>query len=106
MSDSVIHSDPEIMSGWPVFVGTRVPIQNLFDYLASGEQVEEFLDDFPSVSREQMLAALKEAQELMEAHAYSAGRMHSEEDQEPNDRAERVDDSRNGVERQTERGVA
>lgn len=56
---SVIHSDPEIMSGTPVFVGTRVPLQNLIDYLAAGDSLEEFLDAFPSVTREQAAAALE-----------------------------------------------
>ena len=55
---SVIHSDPEIMSGAPVFVGTRVPLQNLIDYLAAGDSLETFLDAFPSVTREQAAAAL------------------------------------------------
>ena len=51
---SVVHSDPEIMSGTPVFVGTRVPVKNLNDYLEAGDSIEEFLEDFPSVSREQV----------------------------------------------------
>lgn len=54
----VVHSDPEIMGGTPVFVGTRVPVQSLFDYLEAGDSVEEFLDAFPTVSREQVTAAL------------------------------------------------
>jgi uncharacterized protein (DUF433 family) len=57
----IVHSDPEIVSGTPVFVGTRVPAQALLDYLVAGETVEEFLDDFPSVSREQAIAFLEEA---------------------------------------------
>jgi uncharacterized protein (DUF433 family) len=60
---SVVHSDPEIMGGTPVFVGTRVPFQNLFEYLEGGESLDEFLDAFPSVSREQAVAALEEAKE-------------------------------------------
>ena len=55
---SVIHSDPDILSGTPVFVGTRVPLQNLIDYLAAGDSLETFLDAFPSVTREQAAAAL------------------------------------------------
>ena len=55
------HSDPEIVSGTPVFVGTRVPAKALLDYLAGGETIDEFLDDFPSVSREQAIAFLEEA---------------------------------------------
>jgi len=57
----IVHSDPEIVSGTPVFVGTRVPAQALLDYLEGGETIEEFLDDFPSVSREQAVAFLEEA---------------------------------------------
>ena len=55
----VIHSDPEILGGTAVFVGTRVPAQALIDYLEGGHTVDEFLDDFPSVSREQVIAALE-----------------------------------------------
>jgi uncharacterized protein (DUF433 family) len=57
----IVHSDPEIVSGTPVFVGTRVPAQALLDYLEGGETIEEFLDDFPSVSRAQAIAFLEEA---------------------------------------------
>ena len=57
----IVHSDPEIVSGAPVFVGTRVPVQALLDYLEGGETIEEFLDDFPSVRREQAVAFLEEA---------------------------------------------
>ncbi len=57
--NDLITSDPEIMSGTPVFRGTRVPIQNLFDYLEGDETVEEFLDDFPSVKREQAISVLE-----------------------------------------------
>lgn len=55
----VVHSDPNIMGGTPVFVGTRVPFQNLIDYLEGGESIEDFLDGFPSVKREQVLAVLE-----------------------------------------------
>lgn len=57
----VIHVDPEIQSGTPVFVGTRVPAASLFDWLEGGATLEEFLDNFPSVAREQAIAALEEA---------------------------------------------
>jgi len=57
----IVHSDPEIVSGTPVFVGTRVPARALLDYLEGGETIDEFLDDFPSVSREQAIAFLEEA---------------------------------------------
>jgi len=55
----VIHRDPEIMSGTPVFVGTRVPVYNLFDYLEAGDSLDQFLTSFPSVRREQAIAALE-----------------------------------------------
>ena len=56
---SIVHSDPDIMGGTPVFVGTRVPLQSLFDHLKTGDSIEVFLDGFPSVKREQVLAVLK-----------------------------------------------
>jgi uncharacterized protein (DUF433 family) len=55
----VIHSDPEIMGGTPVFVGTRVPFQNLIDYLEGGESIEDFLDAFPTVKRQQVIAVIE-----------------------------------------------
>lgn len=57
----IVHTDPEIMGGTPVFVGTRVPLQNLIDYLQGGESIEDFLDGFPSVSREQVVAVIEAA---------------------------------------------
>jgi uncharacterized protein (DUF433 family) len=57
----IVHSDPEILGGTPVFVGTRVPVQTLLVYLEGGETLEEFLDNFPTVSREQAIAFLEEA---------------------------------------------
>jgi len=62
---SVVHSDPEIMSGTPVFVGTRVPVYNLFDYLEAGDSLDKFLSSFPSVSREQAVATLELAKEAV-----------------------------------------
>jgi uncharacterized protein (DUF433 family) len=56
-----INIDSDILSGTPVFNGTRVPIQNLFDYIEGGEDLNEFLDDFPSVSKEAALAVLEMA---------------------------------------------
>ena len=55
----IVHSDPEIMGGTPVFVGTRVPLQNLIDSLEGGESVEEFLEAFPTVTREQAIAVIE-----------------------------------------------
>lgn len=57
----IVQSDLEIVSGTAVFVGTRVPAQALLDYLEGGDTIEEFLDDFPSVSRAQAIAFLEEA---------------------------------------------
>ena len=57
----IVHSDPEVLGGMPVFVGTRVPVQALLDYLEGGDTIEEFLDNFPGVSREQAIAFLEEA---------------------------------------------
>jgi len=56
---SVVHCDPEILFGTPVFVGTRVPSQILFEFLAAGDSLETFLDAFPSVKREQAIAAIE-----------------------------------------------
>ncbi len=55
----IIHCDPDILNGVPVFVGTRVPLRALIDYLAGGHPLAEFLNDFPSVPREQAVAALR-----------------------------------------------
>jgi uncharacterized protein (DUF433 family) len=65
MSDPVIHSDPDIQGGVPVFYGTRVPVKNLFDYLEAGDSLEDFLRSFPSVSRDQAVAALELAREAL-----------------------------------------
>ena len=65
----VYHSDPEIMGGTPVFQGTRVPVQNLLDYLEGGETLDEFLDGFPGVSREQAIAFLEMAKDALLADA-------------------------------------
>lgn len=67
--DQVIHSDPGILSGTPVFVGTRVPAETLFDYLEGGETLDEFLRQFPSVRREQAIAALELARDSVLASA-------------------------------------
>ena len=59
MTHSIINQDPEILGGTPVFMGTRVPIKALFDYLEAGGNLDEFLDDFPSVRKDQALALLE-----------------------------------------------
>lgn len=65
--ESVIVRDPNVMSGTPVFRGTRVPVRTLFDYLGSGESLEDFLDGYPTVTREAALAAIHEAGMLVGA---------------------------------------
>ena len=62
---NLVEIDPEKLGGTPVFRGTRVPIQNLFDSLESGESVEQFLEQYPTVSREQLLAVLEESKERL-----------------------------------------
>lgn len=57
----IVHSNPNILGGTPVFVGTRVPVQALLDYLEGGDTIESFLDDYPTVTREQAIAFLAEA---------------------------------------------
>ena len=61
----VYHTDPEIMGGTPVFTGTRVPVQTLLDYLEGGDTLDEFLDGFPSVSREQAIGFLELAKDAL-----------------------------------------
>ena len=68
----IVHSDPEILGGTPVFVGTRVPVQSLFDYLEGGETLDEFLHQFPSARREQAVAALDFARATLLAGARSS----------------------------------
>ena len=62
---SVVKIDPEIMSGTPCFAGTRVPARTLIDYIEGGDTLDEFLEDFPTVSREQAVALLEEASERL-----------------------------------------
>jgi uncharacterized protein (DUF433 family) len=70
-TSSVVHSDPDILGGTPVFVGTRVPVRTLLEYLAAGDSLEEFLDHFPTVTRRQAVAALEQANDLLVVHAHS-----------------------------------
>jgi uncharacterized protein (DUF433 family) len=70
--EQIVHRDPEILGGAPVFRGTRVPIRSLFDYLEGGETLDEFLRQFPSVRREQAIALLERARENLAADAPSA----------------------------------
>ena len=61
----IINVSPEIMGGTPVFLGTRVPVQTLLDYLKAGESIDDFLDGFPTVTREQVIAFLEEAEKQL-----------------------------------------
>ena len=72
MNSSLVKRDPEIMSGALCFTGTRVPVKNLFDYLEGTSCLEEFLEDFPTVSRERAVAVLEAAHEILEADAPAA----------------------------------
>jgi uncharacterized protein (DUF433 family) len=65
MKGSVISRDPDVMSGAPVFTGTRVPVQTLLDYLEAGDSIDEFLKGFPSVTRQQVIAFLEEAKDRL-----------------------------------------
>jgi uncharacterized protein (DUF433 family) len=67
-----VHRDSRIQGGVPVFAGTRVPVKNLFDYLEAGDSLDRFLDDFPSVSRDQAIEVLELAHEALAADAHSA----------------------------------
>jgi uncharacterized protein (DUF433 family) len=62
MKEPVVHSDPEILGGTPVFVGTRVPVQALIDYIEGGHSLNELLDDFPTVSRALAIAVLEQGE--------------------------------------------
>lgn len=68
----IVHTDPEILGGTPVFVGTRVPLKTLYDHLEAGDSLDDFLDSFPGVSRAQAIAALELAREMTEARAIAA----------------------------------
>jgi len=69
---SVVHSDPNILGGTPVFVGTRVPVQALIDYIEGGHSLNAFLDDFPTVTRDMAIAALEQAKARLIADASAA----------------------------------
>jgi uncharacterized protein (DUF433 family) len=68
-SSPVFHSDSDILGGTPVFVGARVLVRTLLDYLEAGDSLHEFLEDFPSVTREQAVAALEIAKQMLMSHA-------------------------------------
>jgi uncharacterized protein (DUF433 family) len=69
---SAVHRNPKIQGGIPVFRGTRVPLRNLIDYLEAGDDLDAFLADFPSVTREQAVAAQEEAAHVLEATCESS----------------------------------
>jgi uncharacterized protein (DUF433 family) len=68
----LIQSDSDILGGTPVFSGTRVPLRTLLDYIEAGDSLTDFLDDFPSVTREQVVLALRLAEQMLVAHAHPA----------------------------------
>ena len=70
--ESVVRCTPDVLGGTPVFAGTRVPVKNLLDYVATGDSLERFIDHFPSVSREQAVAALEISKDLLTARATPA----------------------------------
>ena len=70
MTDTLIERNPEILGGTPVFSGTRVPVRTLMDYLEAGDPLDEFLDDFPTVSREQAVAVLERAAAMLVGGAH------------------------------------
>jgi uncharacterized protein (DUF433 family) len=72
MDSALVKRDPEIMSGALCFTGTRVPVKNLFDYLEGSSSLEDFLEDFPTVSRERAVAVLEAARESLAADAPAA----------------------------------
>lgn len=65
MSGPIVWRDPEVMGGTPVFCGTRVPVQTLLDYLEAGDSIDEFLEGFPTVTREQVVAFLEQAKDKL-----------------------------------------
>lgn len=67
MDPRIVSIDSDVLGGTPVFRGTRVPIQNLFDYLEAGDSIEEFLQNFPTVARKQVIALLQSAREKVTA---------------------------------------
>jgi uncharacterized protein (DUF433 family) len=69
MNQPIISGSPDVMGGAPVFAGTRVPIQTLLDYLEAGDTIDDFLDGFPTVKRDQVIAFLEEAKARMVANA-------------------------------------
>ena len=65
MKQPVVSRDPDVMSGTPVFAGTRVPVQTLLDYLEAGDTIDDFLEGFPAVTRKQVIAFLEDAKDSL-----------------------------------------
>ena len=72
MSDCPIKSDPDILGGAPVFSGTRVPVRILIEHLEAGDRLDEFLEDYPTVSRDQAVAVLEKAKTMLAGEAHEA----------------------------------
>ena len=72
MEDQIVQRNPQVQGGVPIFTATRVPVKNLFDYLDSGETLEQFLLDFPAIDRSKAVAALGMAREALDANAHPA----------------------------------
>jgi uncharacterized protein (DUF433 family) len=72
VSEKVINIDPEILGGTPVFNGTRVPVESMFDHLEDGVSLDEFLEDFPTVSREQAVQVLEMAEEVVTSSSFAS----------------------------------
>lgn len=72
MNSNIVNVDPEVLGGTPVFLGTRVPVKSLFDFLEAGDSIEEFLENFPTVHREQVIVLLETAREKVMTSLESA----------------------------------
>ena len=72
MEEETVQSDPNVQGGVPVFTGTRVPVKNLFDYLETGETLDQFLQDFPAVERAKAIAVMEMARKVLSANAHPA----------------------------------
>lgn len=72
MEEQTVHKDPKIQGGVPVFAGTRVPVKNLFDYLETGETLDQFLLDFPAVERAKAVAVMEMARKVLSTNAHPA----------------------------------
>ena len=72
MEEQAVHKDPAIQGGVPVFTGTRVPVKNLFDYLETGEALDQFLLDFPAVERAKAIAVIEMARKVLNTNAHPA----------------------------------